>query len=44
VADILESDLAANLILFAAFWSIALGSMMMCAGIVVRRRLARQRA
>jgi len=42
--NVLDSDLAANLVLFASFCSMTLGSVMIIAGMKVKRRLARERA
>lgn len=42
--DVLDSDLAANLVLFASFCSMTLGSIMIVAGMKMKRRLVRERA
>jgi hypothetical protein len=39
----LESELAANLVMVAAFCSMTLGCVMILAGLKVRRQLARER-
>jgi hypothetical protein len=42
--NVFDSDLVANFVLFASFCSMALGTVMIAAGMTMKRRLARRRA
>jgi hypothetical protein len=44
MVDLLESDLAANLVLVASFAAVALGTVMIAAGLKRQRKSARNRA
>ena len=42
--DVFDTDLATNLVLFASFCSMTLGSIMIIAAVKMKRRLVRERA
>ena len=42
--DVFDSDLSANLVLFASFCSMTLGSVMIATAMKMKRRLVRERA